>query len=243
MMIKLNKIVLMSVVATLLSVASSGVWAEDGGALDQPVCSTNDYAMCSHAQCDCIDESGAPGACVMGGLAQCTCPVVINDSSADDLQTKAYNNNFGLLRSCKERTSPKDTAVLPAFVNDGTAVPDVYSEYSYGDSIEGNKFATLSSAELMICKDLPMMADCLDAPCIVGDDGIATCYCRNATLVINQKAVPWNTVGGDCDQSNCDLGNDRVWSAAYIEGTKSAIAAISVMLDDDKQMQPSYCAK
>ena len=94
---------------------------------------------------------------------------------------------------------------------------------------------------MIVCKELPMMADCLDAPCTVGDDGIATCYCKNATFVINQKAKPWNTVGGDCEQNNCDLGNDRVWSTAYIKDTLTGIQGIAGEIDDDSLIQPTYC--
>ena len=95
MLIKKSKFFLLAVVTAMMCLLNVSVWAGDVSVpVKQQICSSNDYALCSHAQCDCIDENGSPGPCVTGGLAQCKCPVVKSDSSNDDLQTQAYNNNF-----------------------------------------------------------------------------------------------------------------------------------------------------
>ncbi|MEM7357767.1 MAG: hypothetical protein AAF431_01565 [Pseudomonadota bacterium] len=209
------------------------------------VCFNNDYALCSHAQCECIDEEGQPGNCTADGLAKCTCPIVRNQQNDNrELETAAYNANYGILRSCDERANPQLTDVLPKFVNNGTVAADVYSEYSYGDSLASRQFGTKSSAQLMICTNNPLMTDCLDAPCIVNDEGVAICYCKNTQLFADQIAIPWNTVGGDCQPQNCDLGEAKVWSAAYVQGTQVAIDAIQKdLLEFSGKFvsEPSYC--
>ncbi|GAA6137073.1 hypothetical protein NBRC116583_08200 [Arenicella sp. 4NH20-0111] len=231
------------VTAFLVSLISSSVAIAQDSAVG--VCSNNDYALCSHAQCQCIDDDGKPGACTEDGLAQCECPVVRHQDNIENSLDKAtYNSNYGVLRSCDERANPQLTNVLPNFANDGTVAPDVYSEYSYGDSLNGRQFGTKSSAKLMICPDLPLMTDCLDAPCTIDDNGVATCYCINTQLTINQKIIPWNTVGGGCQPQNCDLGGTKVWSAAYVQGTQIAIDAIQKNLSELGQSfvsEPSYC--
>ena len=84
----------------------------------------------------------------------------------------------------------------------------------------------------MICDDPKIMTLCLDMPCTVGENGdVAECYCQNTRTkpadqcLLNHtcKLTVWNTLGGQCDQGNCDPGAGRVWSAAYVPQTVQGI--------------------
>lgn len=202
------------------------------------ICSENDYALCSHANCECLDENGVVGSCELydfknpgssKGWARCTCPIVKHTEG-----DVAYNSNFATL-DCDTLNDPQNSKngnAFPAYPYLVDKKVEVYSAYSYGDSLDSRQFGTLANASLMVCDKPQLMTLCLDMPCTVGPDGdVAHCYCQNAPAA-NEKGCQendncsltvWNTLGGECDQDNCDPGKNRVWSAAYIGQTLQGI--------------------
>ena len=217
--------------------------AHNGGGL---ICSTNDYALCSHAKCECLDENGGAGNCSTysgtdRGWSRCTCPVVISDHKNTD---SLYNANFGNL-DCSERETPALPGLFPTFVarpgsNSSEPFPaDVYSEYSFGDSLAGDHFGTLDSAKMLKCDAPESMALCLDMPCLLNPDGTATCYCQNVAT----DGAQWNTLGGDCDSGKCKPDSGKIWSAALLEQTLPAIGLIGATqnLTIGTTGMPAYC--
>ena len=199
------------------------------------VCSGNNYALCSHAKCQCLDENGKKGDCVpykftgdiAQGWAKCDCPVV----KADILQSNSlYAANFGTL-SCEERKNPtpierSELGSFPPYVNKTTA--DVYSEYSFGDSLPNDDFGTLDNASLMVCRQPILMTLCLDMPCEIGEDGRADCYCQNVTTQDYAIKHKWNTLGGGCgNPKSCFTQEGEIWSAALVKQTTAGIEAIA----------------
>jgi len=222
------------------------------------ICSNNDYALCSHANCECLNDSGKLGSCDLydstdpdSGWARCTCPIV---KHTDDID---YNTNFATL-DCDTLAHPQEES------DDGNSFPnfdylkgkkvEIYSTYSYGDSLDSHKFGTLKNASLMICDSPDLMTLCLDMPCTVGEDGdVAECYCQNASLRPDKgcqdkgtcQLTVWNTLGGECNQAQCNPGNNHVWSAAYIPQT---LQGINGLYNQISSIKPgfadlaSYCA-
>ncbi len=214
------------------------------------VCSKNDYALCSHANCDCLSAEGKTHSkCELyskgsdAGWAKCECPVVHTANTGDNA---AYNPNFATL-GCKELENPSENGTaFPGYVTQKIA--DVYSTYSFGDSLNGNLYGTRSDAELIVCDSPKIMTLCLDMPCTVDKNGIATCYCQNVkvntlpqTCESGQPCPPqtsWNTLGADCDQSQCDPGTNKVWSAAFINQTVAGIHDLTEYIH--KHGNPSF---
>ncbi len=227
---------------TLFSYAQSAPMDSGSGT----VCSTNNYALCSHAVCDCLKPDGSTGPCeeyVEGtdtGWAQCTCPEVKTGQTGEKA---AYNANFATL-SCDERETPTASGThFPKFAHQD--VPYIYSSYSLGDSLPGNVDGTLDSAELIICDQPDLMALCLDMPCSKDKHGQVTCYCQNVNAQ-NCATDSWNTLGGNCDQGNCNPGSNKVWSAACIGQTVEGMVMNSVYireyLEPDFIDFPQYCS-
>ncbi len=213
------------------------------GSLMAKICDTNDYALCSHANCVCLDEFGKEGPCEafdfkqqdnpdqpkLKGWARCTCPVVKNT-----LGNVAYNSNFTTL-DCDTLAEPQTSDQgnpFPEFVYLRKQNPQVYSTYSYGDSLNNDQFGTLNNASLMVCDQPKLMTLCLDMPCTVNENGdTADCYCQNAPVAPAKDCknngrctqTVWNTLGGGCDRQQCDPGEHRVWSAAYLPQTLEGI--------------------
>ena len=224
------------------------------------ICSTNNYALCSHANCECLNENGESGSCESydfsnpgsnSGWARCTCPIVKNM-----LGDIAYNTNFATL-DCDTLDHPQESEngnPFPNFTYLKGKKAEVYSTYSYGDSLDSHKFGTLKNASLMICDSPDLMTLCLDMPCTVGENGdVAECYCQNASLKPDKgcqadgscQLTVWNTLGGECKQANCNPGSNHVWSAAYIPQT---LEGINDLYNDIASIKPgfadlaSYCA-
>ena len=208
------------------------------------VCSHNSYALCSSARCECLDHDGNPGACETytgtdRGWAKCDCPIVL--PVGRDARGAAYNANFGEL-ACDERAVPSNTGLFPTYVDQ--AVASVYSEYSFGDSLASNSFGTKDSASLMVCDSPSLMTLCLDMPCTIDNEtGNAICYCQNVSVKTTDGNLPWNTLGGDCEQDNCRLKTGMIWSAALVPQTVQAIMAIAQYQMTEIQTSdiPRYC--
>lgn len=214
------------------------------------ICSDNDYALCSHANCQCLDEDGKPGDCDIyqgtdTGWAQCTCPVVKTGNTGKNI---AYNANFATL-DCEELAEPSASGTaFPSYVE--KTEPKVYSTYSFGDSLNNNLYGTKDNASLMVCDQPNMMTLCLDMPCTINENGDASCYCQNVVVDTTDpgnacSGGSWNTLGGDCSLSSCDPGKNRVWSAACLDQTLSGIAALTVSIRYDLDQKivdmPEYC--
>jgi hypothetical protein len=224
------------------------------------VCTNNDYALCSHADCQCLDEDGNEGDCEMydfnnpdtslKGWAQCTCPVVKH--SADI----AYNANYATL-GCDILNHPQDLAgnPFPPFARLKDKKVDVYSTYSYGDSLNNHNYGTLKNAQLIVCDQPKRQTLCLDMPCTLSEDGkVAECYCQNAAALVAAQSCQtgqicppqtmWNTLSNACDTNNCDPGDDKIRSAAYIYQTMIAIAGLYQVIsgkDPSFKNVPGYC--
>ncbi len=216
-----------------------------------PVCSNNDYALCSHAACQCLDDDGNPGECkeyqgTDAGWAVCDCPVVKTGNTGENV---AYDANFATL-DCQERANPTSAGTaFPTYVE--TTAPKIYSTYSFGDSLNNGLYGTLNDASLMVCDSPDMMTLCLDMPCRIDESGRAICYCQNVSINPNNpnSVCPgggWNTLGGNCEQGNCDPGKNKIWSAACIDQTLVGIADNTVYirynLDNDFTDMPKYCS-
>ncbi len=221
------------------------LYSPEGSSQQALVCADNNYALCSHANCECLGEDGSPGACeeyqgTDAGWASCKCPLVKTGNSGDEI---AYNANFATL-DCAEREQPGAAGTaFPGFVQQTT--PKVYSTYSFGDSLPGKLYGTLNDAKLIICDQPELMTLCLDMPCTYDEQGVATCYCQNVS-VSKCPSGGWNTLGAKCDQGRCDPGDDRVWSAACIGQTLDGIASNTIYirqyLDAEFSDIPAYCA-
>lgn len=199
----------------------------DNSVLERPVCSHNAYALCSSAKCECLDKDGNPGSCeeYIGtdrGWAKCDCPIVY--PVGRDARGAAYNANFGEL-TCSERKKPTREGLFPTYIDQKIA--SVYSEYSFGDSLAGDSFGTKDAASLMVCDSPSLMTDCLDMPCTIDEKtGNAVCYCQNTSVATENGNDPWNTLGGMCDQENCNLEEGYIWSAALVPQTVQGIMSI-----------------
>jgi len=243
----------------LLIFVSTATAQNNTSPLDQ-VCSNNDYALCSHANCTCLDEEGKEGECDMydfnnpessgKGWAMCECPVVKHSSNL------AYNFNYATL-GCDVLDDPhnKPGNSLPPFDYLKDKKVDVYSTYSYGDSLNNHNFGTLKDAELIICDEPKRQTLCLDMPCTLSEDGkVAECYCQNteaeqqpqecAIDTFCPKQTMWNTLTNDCNTDFCDPGKGQIRSAAYVYQTMLAIGALHVSINQKipgfKQV-PRYC--
>lgn len=204
------------------------------GAQDLPVCFNNDYALCSHARCQCVDANGDPGPCIQNGgtdkaegWSVCSCPIVKTG------QEISYSANLGA-KPCPERT-PVPVGPFPPFAPLGPEVELLRSQYSLGDALSNTPYGkgTLNEGKMMVCDPAQgqgpsvnpaLFAECLDMPCIAdAESGRATCYCVNQLSEdATGKIVPWNTFGGDCGPNACDPGDGYVWSAATVDVTKPA---------------------
>jgi hypothetical protein len=132
---------------------------------------------------------------------------------------------------------------------------EVYSTYSYGDNLNNEKFGTLDNAQVIICDEPKRQTLCLDMPCVLRADGnTAECYCQNTAAAtegqqcdegsICPQFTMWNTLSDDCNTNNCDPGEGRIRSAAYIYQTMLAIAALHVSISNKDPLfkdVPSYC--
>ncbi len=229
-----------------LSALSCFAQSEDSVENSGEVCGDNPYALCSHAKCECLKSDGTPGECkeyekgTDTGWSVCTCPVV---TPVERGLTKNYDANFANL-SCEERRQPTSEGTpFPGFVDQQVA--DVYSTYSLGDSLPGDYFDTLDSAQLIICDAPKLMTLCLNMPCTTDESGKTVCYCQNVSIN-DCPSGRWNTLGGDCDQSHCDLGKKHIWSAACIGQTVEGMVMNSVYIREYISPEftdfPKYCS-
>ena len=239
------------VIYTIFSLVSSMTAVAQGGL----VCTNNNYALCSHSACGCFDEENNPIDCIEypaqegseanqqpaspGAWSRCSCSVVENSGTVYDANYAASD------LTCDMRKNPSLASPysLPDFVLEET---DIYSTYSFGDSIANNKFDTKSSERGLICDSTSLFADCLNMACYIpeGETG-ATCYCKNQSINSCQS-LAWNTFGGECDGKKCALGTKAVWSAACINDTMSAMADVfaeirTTGLAPNYKMIPAYC--
>jgi len=224
-------------------------------ALGQPqfsICDDNPYALCSHALCECLGQDGNPGPCEYHfkdkennrgsrgdiGWSRCTCPVVATGNTGADA---AYNANFANASlDCSERRQPTTAGTqFPTYVQQ--KIPNVYSTYSFGDSLPGKLYRTMADGKLLDCGE-PMMALCLDMPCTTDADGKTVCYCQNVALASCSSTGSWNTLSPDCAKSRCREGqNDsRVWSGACVADTEGAIAQLNQHFGYQVP-SPEYC--
>jgi hypothetical protein len=215
------------------------------------VCQQNDYALCSHAKCTCLDENGKEGACNEYsssnenqniGWSRCECPKIIQSQLSSN---SPYKANFATL-DCNELENPSSNGTaFPSFVSQQVA--DVYSTYSFGDSLPGTKFNTKNSAQLKLCDSQALMALCLDMPCetkLIDGKQVTTCYCQNVALSGCQSAS-WNTLGTQCKTAQCNPGDNKVWSASCVTDTLAGISDLYVYIRNniDKEFTdiPRYC--
>lgn len=186
-------------------------------------CAANPYALCSHAICTCLDESGNPTACptsiddaTKAVWSSCECPVVTTGPAPN------YNVNLGNT-ACEKR--------LPTAIP-GFAVPSrptgnvnfIFSQYSLGDAVTNSNYGTLSGASMTTCPATntngspTFFANCLDAPCYWDpSEAKAVCFCP-----VNIATATWNTFTTDCGTDICETADNQVWSAAPVPLTQTA---------------------
>lgn len=236
------------------------------------VCTNNDYALCSHANCGCVDENGDATDCQPydkstpnkpASWARCECPIV-------ETSNTAYMANYASpLLTCDQREKPNEENSiykLPSFVQGETT--DIYSTYSFGDSLPDELFGTDAFDKGLICDSPKYFTDCLNMACYIPDGGdMAVCYCKNTPVAgvqttysnplevtafqqfeVTCPSLSWNTFGGECDDDNCNFGGDstKIWSGACIDDTMAAMAdiyaAIRVLkINTDSKFIPAYC--
>jgi hypothetical protein len=222
------------------------------------VCQDNDYALCSHARCKCLNENGDEGECKEYkynpneqssenrdiGWSSCECPKIIQ-SKLDKIP--AYKANFASL-DCAELENPSTNGTaFPSYVGHQSA--DVYSTYSFGDSLPGDIFKTKNSAKFQLCDTQPLMALCLDMPCkteLKDGEEVTTCYCQNIPLTSCDSGA-WNTLGAECKTDKCYPGENQVWSAACVTKTLGGVSDLFVYirknLDKEFTDIPAFCSK
>ena len=228
------------------------------------VCTNNDYALCSHARCGCFDEDGNATDCEAydpnkssadnpaASWAQCDCPIVKNSGNLGS----TYDANYASADlSCTQRKLGESSEFqLPPFVKGKKT--EVYSTYSFGDSLPDSSFATKNAAKSLVCNSPgeaaggSLFTDCLSMACYIPEGAEhAVCYCKNTSTETCQS-VAWNTFGGDCSSGNCKTGTQadpqRIWSAACIDDTVGAIADVFAAtrisgLAPNFKMLPAYC--